>query len=124
MFWKRKPATPPAVAADRLAAVVSKPAPTEYAGEGDRNARRPRATVFKQAVAILPHGEKVPVVIKNLSVSGLRVEFFQNRTLGGRVMIEEPSLPIQKWADVVWEGDGAGGLKFDPPKPPAKTGRE
>jgi hypothetical protein len=109
MFRKNKP--PAAIPAGRVKAVVERSAPTDYGG-ASRDGRAARTTVFKQAMLMLPHGEKVPVVIKNMSSTGLRVEFFQNRQLGDRVLITEPSVPLRFWADVVWETDGAGGLRL------------
>ena len=111
MFRKNKPETQVQVSPDRVKAVLAKKAtPTDYA-DSTRGQRAPRTTVFKQALATLPHGEKVPVVIKDMSATGVRVEFFQNRPLGDRVLITEASVPLRFWADVVWEDDGAVGLR-------------
>ncbi len=109
MFGKSKP--PAKIKADRVRAIAEQSAPTDY-GDISREGRASRTTVFKQAMLRLSHGEKVPVVIKNMSSTGLRVEFFQNRPLGDRVLITEASIPLRFWADVVWEADGAGGLRL------------
>ncbi len=109
MFRKNKP---PAIPARRVQAIAGQSAPTDYGDAATRDGRAARTTVFKQAMLMLPHGEKVPVVIKNMSSTGLRVEFFQNRPLGDRVLVTEASVPLRFWADVVWESDGAGGLRL------------
>jgi hypothetical protein len=110
MFRKNKP--PAAIPAGRVQAIAEQSAPTDYGDDVTRDGRAARTTVFKQAMLMLPHGEKVPVVIKNMSSTGLRVEFFQNRQLGDRVLVTEASVPLRFWADVVWESDGAGGLRL------------
>ncbi|MDP3739488.1 MAG: hypothetical protein Q8R02_19020 [Hyphomonadaceae bacterium] len=69
-------------------------------------------TVYKPAYVMLSYGEKVPVVVKNMNSTGLRIEFFQNTTLGERVQIVEPSIPLRAWAEVVWERNGASGLRL------------
>jgi hypothetical protein len=40
------------------------------------------------------------------------VEFFANRPLRERLLLSESSLALNQWADVVWEEDGAVGLRF------------
>lgn len=110
MFRKSKqPATIPA---KRVQAIAEMTTPTDYGDAATSEGRAARTTVFKQAMLLMPHGEKMPVVIKNMSSTGLRVEFFQNRPLGDRVLVTEPSIPLRFWADVVWETDGAGGLQL------------
>ena len=110
MFRKSKqPATIPA---RRVQAIAEMSAPTDYGDAVTSEGRAARTTVYKHAMLMLPHGGKLPVVIKNMSSTGLRVEFFQNTPLGDRVLVTEPSVPLRFWADVVWEADGAGGLRL------------
>ena len=109
----RKDTTPvPVVPLDRVKAVVAKPAPIGYGSVGSNGARSRRATVYKQGLAVLAHGEKLPVVIKNLSASGCRLEYFQKVRPEGRVLITEPSIPLRQHGDVVWHADGACGVQF------------
>jgi hypothetical protein len=53
------------------------------------------------------------VVIKDLSASGARVEFFQRLQLPAFVMLIEPTLKLRKAARVIWERGAAAGLKFE-----------
>jgi hypothetical protein len=110
MFRRNK--QPAAIPATRVQAIAEMSAPTDYGDAVTSEGRAARTTVFKQAMLMLPHGEKLPVVIKNMSATGVRVEYFANRPLGDRVLITEPSVPLRFWADVVWETDGAGGLRL------------
>lgn len=97
---------------DRILAIAAKPPPAEYVAYGGSGKRAKRSSVYKQGVLVLEHGEKLPVVIRNLSPSGCRVEYFQNRVLEGRILVTEPSLPLRAWGEVVWRGDGVAGLAF------------
>jgi hypothetical protein len=101
--------------AARLRQIAAKPAlqDAEYITQpfrGDK--RRTRRITFKQATLILSGGGKVDVVIKNVSDTGVRIEFFCRMTLTDKVIISEPSLRIRKWARVIWQTEGAAGLHF------------
>jgi hypothetical protein len=102
------------VPAERVKAIAAKGAPSGYADFGGRKPRAARKYVFKQAFAIMECGERVPIAIKSMSETGLRVDHFQNRSLGDRVLISEPSIPLHCWAEVIWERDGAAGLRVVP----------
>jgi hypothetical protein len=110
-MFRRNKTSQPTVCLERVKIVSERASLTDY-GDVTRAERAPRTSVYKQATLTLLYGEKVPVAIKNLSSTGARVEFFQNRRLGERVLITEASVPLRFWADVVWEVDGAGGLRF------------
>jgi hypothetical protein len=97
---------------DRVMAIAAKPAPHVYGCSGGRGQRSQRMAVYKQGLAILAHGEKLPVVIRNLSTTGCRIEYFQNIRLEGRILVTEPSIPLRQFADVVWQGEGASGVEF------------
>lgn len=107
----RKNATKPNMLGDRLKAIAEVKAPDAYE-DAPRDVRAQRDMVFKPAIAVTAYGEKVPVVIKNISETGARVEFFQNRPLKERLLLSESSLALRRWAEVVWEGDNAVGLRF------------
>jgi hypothetical protein len=62
---------------------------------------------------VLGSGEQVPVVIKNISRTGCRIEFGENTQPAGRIRLMEQSLALDAWANVVWRGDGACGLAFE-----------
>lgn len=110
-MFRKNATTRPNLLGDRLKAISEARPPEEYAYQ-QCDLRAQRNTVFKPAIALTAFGEKVPVVIKNISESGARVEFFQNRSLKERLLLSESSLALQCWADVVWEGDNAVGLRF------------
>jgi len=99
---------------DRLKAIKERaappPEPTEFQPPPSR--KRERAQTFKQGVLILPLGEKLPVVIKNVSETGARVEFFQSRELTGHARLMEQSMGLDRHARIVWQKDGLVGLKF------------
>lgn len=108
----RNTKTPPTVSLDRVRAVVARDAPAEYVEVGPRGQRASRHAVYKNATAVLPLGERVPVIIRNLTPKGCRIEYFQNRLLTGRILLIEHSLPLRRWADIAWTDDGVSGLSF------------
>lgn len=101
-----------AVPLDRIKAVVAKDAPAAYVEVGTRGKRASRSAVYKNAIAVLPLGEKLPVIIRNLTAKGCRIEYFQNRPLEGRLLLVEASIPLRRMAEVAWSRDGASGLTF------------
>lgn len=101
------------VCADRVKAIASAPAAAEYRSVGKSGKRTPRQPVYKQAVAVLSHGEQLPVVVRNLSPTGCRIEFFKQVQPSGRIRLTEPSLPLDEMADVIWNAEGACGLAFE-----------
>ena len=101
--------------AARLRQIAAKPAlqDGEYVTPPPKDdKRRPRRVTFKQATIILSGGEKVDVVVKNVSDTGVRIEFFRRMILTDKVIISEPTLRIRKWARVMWQTEGAAGLHF------------
>lgn len=77
-----------------------------------QNKRAERTATFKQGTITTRGGERIPVVVKNISSTGVRIEFFRDVQLGDHVLITEPTLQIRTWAEVMWQGRGAAGLKF------------
>jgi hypothetical protein len=71
-----------------------------------------RQAVFRQGALILADGEKLRVALKNISVTGARVEYFTRRELPEIVILVEPTLRIKARARVVWQRDGVAGLAF------------
>lgn len=97
--------------ADRLRAIADRPSPASGAAGPTRSHR---TATFKQATLTLEHGERLPVVIKNLSMTGARVEFFQNRDLEVHdyVRLAEQSTALNRGARVIWKRPGLLGLRF------------
>jgi hypothetical protein len=77
-----------------------------------QNKRAERTATFKQGTITTRGGERIPVVVKNISSTGVRIEFFRDVQLGDHVLITEPTLQIRTWAEVMWQSRGAAGLKF------------
>ncbi len=100
--------------ANRLRQIAARPAlgETEYAPTKKNDERSPRQPTFKQATVTLAGGERMDVVVKNVSDTGLRIEFFKKVTLTEQVLVAEPTLRIRRWARVMWQTEGAAGLQF------------
>ncbi len=113
MFRKKKQVEegPAPELVERWKSIAAKPAPSSYE-DAPRNPRAPRSKVFRQALATLEGGEKLAVAIKNLSSTGCRIEFFRNTPLTPTLTLEEQSLSLHFESQVVWQGDGAAGLRF------------
>lgn len=101
----------------RLKAITDKkPPPADAYETVSSSSRRPaRTPTYKQAVIVLTGGEKFPVVIKNLSSTGAKVEFFQNREISGQVRLVEQSIDLNTVAEIAWQRDGMLGLIFKKP---------
>ena len=95
---------------DRINAIAARPATQTYAEAS--GSRTERTRVFRQGVAILPHGERLPVAIKSVSATGLRIEYFQNCTLPDIFTIKEVAIPLDTSVSVVWRREGMAGLKI------------
>jgi hypothetical protein len=99
----------------RWKAIAARAAPLVYTDAGGREQRAQRASrqaVYRQAIATLEGGETLPVVIRNLSSVGCRIEFFRQTPLTPRLTIDEHSLSLHYNAEVVWQAEGSAGLRF------------
>ena len=74
--------------------------------------REPREAHFRDGTLTLDDGERLRVVIKDLSASGARVEFVVHRQLPAVVTLSEPTRKLRRQAHVVWQRDGVAGLWF------------
>lgn len=105
--------------ADRMKAISAKPALDDAAYsdvfQSNKVERTDRKPTFKQGTAVLAHGERVPIVVKNVSPTGAKLEFFKQVVLTDRVLLIEPTLQIKRYAEVVWQTDGAAGVRFEKP---------
>ena len=77
--------------------------------EKPRNARDPQ---FRNATLLLDETERLAVVIKNLSQTGARVEYFTKVELPPIVVLVESTMKLRQRARVVWQRDGVAGLEF------------
>jgi hypothetical protein len=83
-----------------------------YCDVSNKAQRSPRDPLFKPAAVQLTAGDRFSVVIKNLSREGARLEFFRKHVLTERLYLVEQTLPLAAWARVVWQADGAAGIRF------------
>ena len=110
MFGKAKPSQ----LTERMRRAVERPTeppPPSYSLTR-RIERAVRQAVFRQGALILADGEKLSVALKDISVTGARVEYFTHRELPEYVVLVEPTLRIKSRARVVWQRDGVAGLAF------------
>ncbi len=100
--------------ADRMKKIAGAPPADEvvYSSVNPNAKRAERTLTFKQGTIQTRGGERIPVVLKNVSSTGARIEFFRDVTLGDHVLLTEPTLQIRTWAEVMWQSRGAAGLKF------------
>lgn len=74
----------------------------------------PRVEVFKEGLLVTTFGEKLKVIVKNVSQGGVRVDFAcGSASIRGRLQVREPTLGIDRWACVVWKSHGSAGLQFE-----------
>jgi hypothetical protein len=107
MFGKRPSSD---ALADRVRRIADAKAPSPASKPAAH--RDPRQTLFRNGVVIIDDAERLNVVIKDLSDSGARVEFFVRRILPDAVTLAEPMLKLRRRARVVWQRDGVAGLAF------------
>lgn len=112
MFKKPNPDKPdPLAQRMRKIADVSHEEVT-YKGATTSEKRSERKPTFKAATLTLISGERIDVVVKNVSETGARIEFMRDLTLPDRVMLSEPTLRLRIWAYVAWQERGKAGLEF------------
>lgn len=99
--------------ADRMRKIAAVPhEDVQYSSVQTDQKRAERKPTFKSATVTTLGGERVDVVVKNISATGARVEFLRDVALTDRVILSEPTLRIKTWAYVVWQTRGAAGLQF------------
>jgi DNA-directed RNA polymerase subunit E'/Rpb7 len=112
MFKKPNTGKPDPLA-ERLRKIAD--VPTEdvtYSSVAPSEKRSERKPTFKAATLTFITGERVEVIVKNVSDTGARVEFMRDMQLPDRVLISEPTLRLKTWAYVIWQTRGAAGLQF------------
>ena len=116
MFKKAGKNEPYDPLAERLRKISNVPQQEEvtYSSVHEQTGRSVREPTFKQGTITTRGGERIPVVLKNVSKTGARIEFFRDVELGDHVLITEPTLRLNIWAEVMWQSRGAAGLKFIP----------
>lgn len=109
---------------DRMRSVTggSKPQPrqiqfgqTPTSKKSVRNNKRQseRKEAFKQGLFLSASGERVQIVLKNISDTGARVDFFSGTAIFGQGELIVPSLGIKRSVRVVWKDQNSAGLRFE-----------
>src|SRR5262249_28459390 len=92
--------------ADRMRKISAQPALEDGAYQSDHSrdkGRATRASTFKQATIQMLGGERMDVVVKTLSDTGARIEYFRKVELTEHVLLTEPTMRVRTWARVVWQ---------------------
>lgn len=114
MFGKSKP--PKDQLSARVRALSTPAAPSQpmapYAPPQRDKPRNARDPVFRSATLLIDDTGRLSVVIKNLSPTGARVEYFTKVELPPVVVLVESTLKLRQRARVVWQRDGVAGLEF------------
>lgn len=85
------------------------PPPVVPKNAAKRDERQPS---YRQGVVQLPDGQRFTVVLKNVSPTGARIEYFIKNELPDEIVIIEPTMKIRHRARVVWQGDGVAGIAY------------
>jgi hypothetical protein len=113
MFGKAKATSGADRLTERMRRAVDRPtAPPSNYSFARQIERAVRQAVFRQGALILANGEKLSVAIKDISVTGARVEYFTRNELPELIVLVEPTLRIKSKARVVWQREGVAGLAF------------
>lgn len=116
MFGKSKP--PKDQLTSRIRAVTAAPSaagpssPSPYYPPPREQARNPREPLFRNATLQIDERERLAVVIKNISATGARVEYFTKLELPPVVVLLESTMKLRQRARVIWQRDGVAGLEF------------
>jgi hypothetical protein len=111
---KSSRASLPPVLASRIGKIASAPsvATEEGVTGSSRGRRNRRRTAFREATLVLEMGERLPVIIKDYSEAGARIEFVVDSRLPPEVAILSPFVPHRR-AKVIWQKRGSAGLSFE-----------
>jgi hypothetical protein len=74
--------------------------------------RDQREMSWKPGTLIFQSGERMDVVVKNISETGARIEYVRGTYLPERVRLIEPIQDLNRWAYVTWQTWGVAGLRF------------
>ena len=69
-----------------------------------------RADAWRPATIRFQTGERIDVVVKNISDTGARIEFVRSTYLPDRVRLTAQG--TSRWAYVIWQTWGVAGLQF------------
>ena len=74
--------------------------------------RAPRVAAYRPATLTFIGGERMDVVVTNLSATGARVQHKRGTPLPERVCLKEGHSGMEHWAYVTWQLWGVAGLQF------------
>jgi hypothetical protein len=93
----------------RKIAETTRPVPAAPAAAAKRELRAPS---FKPGTLTFVGGEKLSVMVTNISDRGARVEYVRGTRIPDCVQLTEPMSGTKKWAYVSWQTWGMAGLEF------------
>lgn len=109
MFGTRSKSVSGALAARvRKIAETTRPAPRAPVAAK----RQVRAPSFKPGTLTFVGGERLSVMVTNISDRGARVEYVRGTRIPECVQLIEPMTGTKKWAYVSWQTWGMAGLEF------------
>jgi hypothetical protein len=112
-FWNPKSKGAESKLAARLRSIAQRSRVDETEGAASRPMERPpRTATFRNAVVILDSGEKVTVVLKDVSANGARLEFFRQVSLPQSFLLREPLMKLECRVRVVWQRAGVAAVTF------------
>lgn len=85
------------------------PSELTNAGANNREVRKPS---FRPGTLTFMHGEKLSVMVTNISATGARVQFVRGTNLPERVLVTEPLSGLHKLGYVVWQSTNVAGIAF------------
>lgn len=109
----KKPVVKSSAFADRVRRIseAAPVVPKELANTGV-NKREVRKPSFRPGTLTFMHGEKLSVMVTNISATGARVQFVRGAHLPERVLVSEPLTGLHKWGYVVWQAANVAGVEF------------
>jgi hypothetical protein len=100
--------------AERLKAITKAPSALVQPlapAEPSRPNRAPRQAVFRNASIVFANGERMAVVMKDLSATGARIEFVARADLPNELILID-AVGKRRQVRLVWQREGAAGLEF------------
>lgn len=92
---------------------ISEAAPSASAQLAAFSAKRaPRALAYRPGTLAFVGGERMDVIVTNLSATGARVQHKRGTPLPERVCLKEGRTGKEMWAYVTWQAWGVAGLQF------------
>ncbi len=91
---------------------ISEAAPSFERTAPEATKREIRKPSFRPGTVAFMTGERLSVMVTDLSATGARVRFVRRGLLPERVQLIEPLQGINKWGYVAWQTTHEAGLRF------------